>query len=58
MEMLMQMFSEEMEKQMEAAMKMLTERDMLETMMEHSDDILKTLDKTLDEGKIVKLEGL
>lgn len=46
MELLMQMSPEEMEKQMQDAMQMLTDGDMVETMMQHSDEILKTLEDT------------
>jgi hypothetical protein len=46
MEMLMQMSPEDMEKQMKDAMEMLSGGDMLDTMMEHSDEILKTLEET------------
>jgi hypothetical protein len=46
MEMLMNMSPEALEQQMQDAMKMLTEGDMLATMMEHSDEILKTMEET------------
>jgi hypothetical protein len=46
MEMLMQMSPEDLEQQMQDAMKMLTDGDMLKTMMEHSDEIIKTLEDT------------
>lgn len=46
MELLMQMSPEDMEKQMQDAMKMLTDGDMMATMMEHTDEILKTLEET------------
>ena len=46
MEMLMQMSPEEMEQQMQAAMEMMTNGDMLETMMQSQEEILKTLEET------------
>ena len=46
MEMLSKMSPEELEKQMADALKMMTDGDMLKSMMEHSDDILATLEQT------------
>ena len=46
MEMLSKMSPEELEKQMADAMKMMTDGDMLKSMMAHSDDILQTLEQT------------